>query len=120
MATPTPSPSFKPSPPPASKAQPALPIDEPQVELEAVSATATSLLNEPRDVEMPGQCDIPAVTETPQVAILHEQPLASFIKHLQVLEARDKDKEFKLSQIQQVLELLERHVGWQIMATQER
>ncbi|KIO06292.1 hypothetical protein M404DRAFT_24570 [Pisolithus tinctorius Marx 270] len=109
-ATPTPGPSFKPSPAPGNEPQVSLPIDEPQVKVEPFFATATSLLDEPGDIEVSGQSNTPSVTEIPEVKHPHEQSTVNIIEHLRVLEARAKDEEFKLQQVYQLLEMLARQV----------
>ncbi|KAI6025700.1 hypothetical protein F5J12DRAFT_889595 [Pisolithus orientalis] len=106
-ATPMPGPLFKPSPPPVNKPHLTPPINKPQVKFEPFSATATSLLNEPGDIESPAQGDTPAVAETLEVI----DPL---------LEARAEDEEFELEQFHQLLEMLARWVTLQIEAAQAR
>ncbi|KIN99494.1 hypothetical protein M404DRAFT_30365 [Pisolithus tinctorius Marx 270] len=119
-ATPTPGPSFKPSPVPVNDPQMSLPIDEPQGEIKPFFATATSLLDEPGDVEVTAQSDIPSVSEILEVKYPHMQSTVNIVKHLRVLEARAKDEEFELEQVYQMLEMLARWVTHQIETVQAR
>ncbi|KIN97272.1 hypothetical protein M404DRAFT_32486 [Pisolithus tinctorius Marx 270] len=109
-ATPTPRPSFKPSPAPVDEPGASLLVDEPQVESEPFLATATSLLEEPRDIEVSVWSDTPLATEIPEVKYPHEQLTANIVEHLRVLEARAEDEEFKLEQVYWLLEMLARQV----------
>ncbi|KAI6141291.1 hypothetical protein BKA82DRAFT_28717 [Pisolithus tinctorius] len=99
-ATPMPRPSFKPSPVPVDDPQVSLPIDELQGKIKPFFATATSLLDKPRDVKVMAQSDTPLAVE--------------------ILEVRAEDKEFKLEQVYQLLEMLARQVTHQIETVQAR
>ncbi|KAI6025597.1 hypothetical protein F5J12DRAFT_889477 [Pisolithus orientalis] len=109
-ATPTPRPAPKPSPVLVDDPHASLPIDELQVEIKPFIATATSLLDKPGDVEVMAQSDTPSAMEIPEVEYPHKQSTANIVEHLQVLEARAKDEEFKLEQVYQLLEMLARQV----------
>ncbi|KIO10276.1 hypothetical protein M404DRAFT_21248 [Pisolithus tinctorius Marx 270] len=109
-ATPMPGPSFKPSPFPVDNPQMPLLINKPQGKIEPFFATATSLLDEPGDVEVMAQSDTPSVSEFPEVKYPHEWLTANIVEHLQVLEVRAEDEEFKLEQVYQMLEMLARQV----------
>ncbi|KIO11047.1 hypothetical protein M404DRAFT_20576 [Pisolithus tinctorius Marx 270] len=104
-ATPTPGPSFKPSP---------VPVDGPQVELEPFFATATSLLDEPGDVEAMAQSDTPSAAEIPEVEYPCERSTANIVERLRVLEARAEDEEFELEQVYRLLGMLARRVTYRI------
>ncbi|KIO14401.1 hypothetical protein M404DRAFT_18565 [Pisolithus tinctorius Marx 270] len=89
-ATPTPGPSFKPSPAPVDEPGASLLINKPQVKSEPFFVTATSLLEEPGYIEVLAQSDTPLATE--------------------ILEARAEDEEFELEQVYWLLEMLARWV----------
>ncbi|KIO01410.1 hypothetical protein M404DRAFT_28716 [Pisolithus tinctorius Marx 270] len=105
-----PRPSFKASSPLVNEPQVSLPINELQVKTKPFFATATGLLNKPGDIEGPVQGNAPSVTETLEVKSPHEWSTAHFVKHLQVLEVRAEDEEFKLEQVYWLLEMLVRQV----------
>ncbi|KIN97273.1 hypothetical protein M404DRAFT_32490 [Pisolithus tinctorius Marx 270] len=93
-ATPMPGPSFKPSPVPVDNPQVSLLIDKPQGEIKPFFATATSLLDEPRDIEV----------------MAHR--LWKFQRSM--LKARAEDEEFELEQVYRLLEMLARWVTHRI------
>ncbi|KIO04283.1 hypothetical protein M404DRAFT_26480 [Pisolithus tinctorius Marx 270] len=109
-ATPMPGPSFKPSPVLVDDPQVSLPIDKLQGKIEPFFAMATSLLDQPGDIEVTAQSDTPSAAEIPEVEYPCERLTANIIEHLQVLKVRAKDKEFKLEQVYQLLEMLARQV----------
>ncbi|KIO02720.1 hypothetical protein M404DRAFT_27629 [Pisolithus tinctorius Marx 270] len=107
-------------PTPGPSTLPTLPFDKPQIEFKPFSMIATSLLNEPGDTKEPVWDDTPLGAEILEVEILCEWSTASFVEHLQVLEARAEDEEFELEQVYQLLEMLVRWVTYQIETVQAR
>ncbi|KIO14829.1 hypothetical protein M404DRAFT_17691 [Pisolithus tinctorius Marx 270] len=119
-ATPMPGPSFKPSPAPVNDPGASLLVDEPQVESEPFFATATGLLEEPRDVEVLVRSNTPPATEIPEVEYPRERSTANIVECLRVLEARAEDEEFELEQVYRLLEMLVRQVMRRIETARAR
>ncbi|KIN95014.1 hypothetical protein M404DRAFT_34533 [Pisolithus tinctorius Marx 270] len=108
----------KPLPVPVDDPQASLLIDELQVEIKPFFVTATSLLDKPGDIEVMAQSDTLLAVEILEVKYPRKQLTANIVKHLQVLEARAKDEEFKLEQVYRLLEMLARQVTHQIKTAQ--
>ncbi|KIO01765.1 hypothetical protein M404DRAFT_28506 [Pisolithus tinctorius Marx 270] len=119
-ATPTPGPLFKPSPAPVDEPGASLLINKPQIESEPFFVTVTSLLEEPRDIEVLAWSNTPLTTEILEVEYPHEWSTVNIVECLQVLEARAEDEEFELEQVYQLLEMLARWVTYWIKTAQAR
>ncbi|KIN95178.1 hypothetical protein M404DRAFT_34365 [Pisolithus tinctorius Marx 270] len=81
-ATPTPRPSFKPSPAPVDEPGVSLPINKLQVESKPFFVTVTGLLEEPGDVEVLAWSDTPLATEIPEVEYPCEWSTANIVERL--------------------------------------